>query len=99
MPDSNALILQPVHQTEDHSGALEAKAPKLSKSQLRKQKKVQEEHTKRQRRTEVLLHWDILKHAVRGPVFISKAAPSLIAKCRCTLLCINMHCQTHSMLS
>ena len=54
MPDSNALIHDPVHKDEHTNADLaEVKAPKLSKSQLRKQKKVQEEHTKRQQRAQV----------------------------------------------
>lgn len=52
--DSNALILTPAHKDEDDAvPAPEVKAPKLSKSQLRKQRKVQEEHTKRQQRAQV----------------------------------------------
>ena len=52
--DSNALILTPAHQDEDGAvPAPEVNAPKLSKSQLRKQRKVQEEHTRRQQRAQV----------------------------------------------
>ena len=53
MADSNDLILTPARKEEHHADAPEVKAPKLSKSQLRKQKKVQDEHTKRQQRAQV----------------------------------------------
>ena len=52
--DSNALILGTArHQDADDSPTSSVKAPKLSKSQLRKQKKVQEEHAKREKRAQV----------------------------------------------
>ena len=53
MADSNAPILNPAHKHEEYADVPEVKVPKLSKSQLRKQKKVQEEHTKRQQRAQV----------------------------------------------
>ena len=53
--DSNALILRDArHQDADDSPTPSVKAPKLSKSQLRKQKKVQEEHAKREKRAQVI---------------------------------------------
>lgn len=54
MADSNAPILTLAQKHEEYADAPEVKVPKLSKSQLRKQKKVQEEHTKRQQRAQVI---------------------------------------------
>jgi len=51
--DSNALILAPADKVEEDSDVPAIKAPKLSKSQLRKQKKVHEEVQKRQQRAQV----------------------------------------------
>lgn len=51
--DSNALILAPADNVQEDSDVPEIKAPKLSKSQLRKQKKVHEEVQKRQQRAQV----------------------------------------------
>lgn len=51
--DSNALILAPADNVEEDSNAPAIKAPKQSKSQLRKQKKVLEEVQKRQQRAQV----------------------------------------------
>ncbi|DBA75145.1 hypothetical protein WJX77_004936 [Trebouxia sp. C0004] len=51
--DSNALILAPADNAEEDSDVPAIKAPKLSKSQLRKQKKVHEEVQKRQQRAQV----------------------------------------------
>ncbi len=51
--DSNALILAPADNVEEDSDVPAIKAPKLSKSQLRKQKKVHEELQKREQRAQV----------------------------------------------
>lgn len=51
--DSNALVLAPTDNVEEDSDVPAIKAPKLSKSQLRKQKKVQEEVQKRRQRAQV----------------------------------------------
>ncbi|KAL0028238.1 hypothetical protein WJX79_003509 [Trebouxia sp. C0005] len=51
--DSNALILAPADIVEEDSDVSPIQAPKMSKSQLRKQKKVHEEVQKRQQRAQV----------------------------------------------
>lgn len=57
MTDSNALILEAAQRIQDQTDAPKGKIPKLSKFQLRKQKKVQEEQIKRQQRAEVCNHF------------------------------------------
>lgn len=61
--DSNALILAPADNVEEDSDLPAIKAPKLSKSQLRKQKKVHEEVQKRQQRAQVCSSQKPIDHA------------------------------------
>ena len=61
--DSNALILAPADNVEEDSYVPAIKAPKLSKSQLRKQKKVLEEVQKRQQRAQVCFIQMSIAHA------------------------------------
>ena len=61
--DSNALILAPADKVEEDSDVPAMKAPKLSKSQLRKQKKVHEEVQKRQQRAQVCCIQRSSRHA------------------------------------
>lgn len=109
--DSNALILAPADIVEEDSDVSPIQAPKMSKSQLRKQKKVHEEVQKRQQRAQVCsfhrpnefacisLHSSPRLH---DPL-LSKLAGSLPqwldCSCRCMLPCSSMRCQTLSMRS
>ncbi len=82
--DSNALILTPADKAAEDSDVPEIRAPKLSKSQLRKQKKVQEEIIKREQRAQVCCSCMLEPLHMHAGVYLqSLAGDQVLSGCGC----------------